>query len=70
MKAPRENNKQEKSKEIIIINDVLSPDLPIASYAARFRGNCLCLVLKPTYYFFVIVWLCVRHEACGWTHAA
>ena len=34
-----ENNKQKRNKEIISMTDVSSPDLSVASYAARFRGN-------------------------------
>ena len=38
--TPREIHKQESNKEIIDINDVLSRDLPVAFYVARFRENC------------------------------
>ena len=38
--TPRENNKQERNKESISINDVPSLELSVASYAARFRRNC------------------------------
>ena len=38
---PRENNKLQRNKEIFRINNVPIPDLPVGSYATRFRGNCL-----------------------------
>ena len=40
VKPPRENNKQERNKEIISINNVVSPDLPVASSAAHIPGDC------------------------------
>ena len=33
------NNKQLRNKQIIGIDDIASPDLHVASYAERFRGN-------------------------------
>ena len=39
VKHPDENDKQKRNKEIISISDVPSPDLPVTSYAARFREN-------------------------------
>ena len=43
-------NDQKRNKEIISINDVPRPGLPVVSYAARFRRNCLewvCSVILP-----------------------
>ena len=44
--------KSKETKKSISINDVPAPDLPVASYAASFRGNIIVVHIRTNNHFF------------------